>query len=65
MVAYGLRTTGEVHTYRERLCQRVCFPECNTDLVVGSLASHRRVQYGVARVNPRDPLLHPPKNPST
>ena len=38
--AYGVRMVGEGLTYRERLYYRVLCPECDKDLVVGSLATH-------------------------
>ena len=60
---YGLLMTGEVHTYWERLCQKVLYPEFNADMSAGSLASHRQVQHGVARGNLRDPP--PKKSPRT
>ena len=38
--AYVFSTTGEGITYQERLRQQVRYPECNVDLLVGSLATH-------------------------
>ena len=41
--AYGLSMTGEVVTYRERLRQRICCPECDADLAAGSLDTHWQI----------------------
>ena len=58
--AYGLRMTGDGINYRDRLCQRVRFPECDADLSAGSLETHRKIQHRVGqgdlRVIPSHPL---------
>ena len=52
--SYGLRMTGEGLTYWERLLQRIRFPEYNTDLAAGSLATHWKVQHGVGQGDLKD-----------
>ena len=56
--AYGIRMMGEGQTYRYRLRQRVYCPDCEADLVAGSLASHRQAQHGVDQWGLKEP--HPP-----
>ena len=47
--AYGFRIMGEGITYCERLRQRVLYPECDMDLVTGSLETHCQVQHGLGQ----------------
>ena len=58
--AYGLRMTGETHTYREHLHQRVRYPESKVELAAGSLASYSQAQNWVAQGNMNPP---PPPTP--
>ena len=47
--AYVLRMMGEVIIYGERLHQQVFFPECDMDLVTGSLGNNWQVQHGLGQ----------------
>ena len=60
--AYVIRITGERISFQYRICQRVCCPNCNLDLAVGSLEEHRQGQNGVTRRDMKEPI-HPHPHP--
>ena len=37
---YRIQITGEGLSFRDRICQRVCCPNCNVELAAGSLEAH-------------------------
>ena len=45
MEAYTWRVKVQGLSYRERLGQRVHYPECRVDLAAGFLAAHRQQQH--------------------
>ena len=51
--AYSLRMMGEGITYHDILHQQFLYPECDMDVVAGSLDTHWRVQHGLGQGNLR------------
>ena len=69
--AHVLWMAGDGRTIKECVCLHVRCPECKSELVAGSLATHRQVHHevgrGEAERDPPPPTLHhsPPGYPQT
>ena len=60
-MAYTRQMMGVVLSFQERKQERVRCPECATDLVMGSMSTHRQAQYGNSQGPQWEATPNPPQ----